>query len=41
MTTIALVSVSSFLSGVALMYLVMSRTHNKRRLERMAEGRDD
>ncbi|MEC7762424.1 MAG: hypothetical protein VX874_11005 [Pseudomonadota bacterium] len=33
MTTITLVGVGAFLSGVALMYLVMSRTANKRRLE--------
>ncbi|EAQ12235.1 MULTISPECIES: hypothetical protein [Maritimibacter] len=35
MTTITLVGVGAFFSGVALMYLVMSRTANKRRLEEM------
>jgi hypothetical protein len=35
MTTITLVGVGAFFSGVALMYLVMSRTQNKRRLEAM------
>lgn len=38
MSEISAISAASFFCGIALMYLVMSRTYNKRRMEEDKKG---